>query len=103
MLTTALYGSSQLRQRFYLVSILEALNLQPTFPTPTHFIRIPSGYESAHYVALNTLNLFNHQTIRYAVPPKSNEALPSAITVREAIEDLPAITAHLDGSMPGGA
>ncbi len=103
ILNTAYYGVPQLRQRFYLIAALEALDIQPTFPTPTHFIRMPSGYESAHHVALNTLDLFNHQTSRYIDPPKPNEALPAAVTVREAIEDLPPIIKHLNGGMPRGA
>ncbi len=102
ILNTAHYGIPQLRQRFYLIAILEALDLSPTFPRPTHFIRLPPGYESAHFVALSTLDLFNHHTTRYVHPPQLDEALPAAITVRDAIEDLPPITAHLEGFVQRG-
>ena len=103
ILNTAHYGIPQLRQRFYLIAILDALDIQLSFPEPTHYIRIPSGYESAHSVALSTLSLFNHNTIRYVHPPLPLEKLSTAVTVRDALADLPPISAHLEGNMRRGA
>lgn len=100
ILNTVYYGIPQLRQRFYLLAILDALDIDPCFPDPTHFIRVPSGYESAHAVARNTLDLFH--TVRYVEPIYPPETLPSAVTVREALEDFPPITVHLQGEMPRG-
>lgn len=99
-LNTAHYGIPQLRQRFYLIAILDILHLQPSFPEPTHFIRIPPGYELTRSVALRALSLFSHG---YVHPPLPDETLPAAITVRNALADLPPITAHLEGNMPRGA
>jgi DNA (cytosine-5)-methyltransferase 1 len=102
ILNTAHYGVPQLRQRFYLLAILDVLDVKLCFPEPTHDIQVPSGYESAHFVALSTIerNLFN--TVRYIDPPLPVNAQFSAVTVRDALADLPPITAHLEGNMPRG-
>lgn len=103
ILNTAYYGIPQLRQRFYLIAVLDALQVEPFFPEPTHFIRVPSGYESAHFFALTTIggNLFN--TVRYVEPPLPRDTMPAAVTVHAALADLPPIRSHLEGKMPGGA
>ena len=44
ILNTAHYGIPQLRQRFYLIAILDSLHTNPSFPKPTNFIRVPLGY-----------------------------------------------------------
>src|SRR6266496_1082491 len=102
ILNTAHYGIPQLRQRFYLIAILDILAIEPCFPEPTHYIRMPSGYESAHSVALNTIERGLFHTFRYIDPPLPEDTLPTAFTVRDALADLPPITAHLDGKMSTG-
>lgn len=102
ILNTAYYGIPQLRQRFYLVAILDTLHVEPCFPELTHFIRLPSGYDSVHNVALNTVERVPFHTVRYIEPPQAADNLPPAVTVREALADLPTITAHLQGRMPRG-
>ena len=102
ILNTAHYGIPQLRQRFYLVAILDALHIEPCFPEPTHFIRVPSGYESAHSVALTTIEQTLFHTFRYVNPPQAADSMPAAVTVRDALADLPPIKAHLEGKMPRG-
>lgn len=102
ILNTAHYGIPQLRQRFYLIAILTELHIEPSFPKPTHDIRIPSGYESARNVALNAMQQNLFQTVRYIDPPRAVGNLPTAISTREALADLPTITVHLTGLMPRG-
>lgn len=102
ILNTAHYGVPQLRQRFYLMAILDALRIEPCFPEPTYYIRLPSGYESAHFVALNTIERDLFHTDRYVDPPQPADILPAAVTVREALADLPPITAHLQGQLARG-
>ena len=102
ILNTAHYGIPQLSQRFYLMAILADLHVEPCFPQPTHNIRIPSGYESARNVALNALGQDLFHTARYIDPPRIVGSLPTAISTREALADLPPITAHLEGHMPRG-
>ncbi len=102
VLNTAFYGVPQLRQRFYMVALLDDLNITPCFPDPTHFIELSVGYEHAHASARSTiadttqqLNLFGEVATRYIEPPRPSKNLPSAITAREALSDLPPITYHL--------
>jgi len=102
ILNTAHYGIPQLRQRFYLIAVLDVLAIEPCFPEPTHFIRVPSGYVSANSVAMNTIEQGLFHTFRYIDPPQIKNSLPTAYTVRDALADLPPITAHLDGKMPRG-
>jgi len=102
ILNTAHYGVPQLRQRFYLIAILDALKINPSFPAPTHFIHVPSGYESAHAVALITLERKSFDAVRYVAPPQPAETLPVAVTVRDALADLPPIRGHLTGEMRRG-
>jgi len=102
ILNAAHYGVPQLRQRLYLIAILDALDLEPCFPEPTDYIRVPSGYESAHFVALSTIERDLFHTVRYTDPPQPENTLPTTVTVREALADLPPITAHLQGQMQRG-
>src|SRR6266487_1301016 len=88
ILNTAHYGVPQLRQRFYFIAILDALQIEPSFPEPTYYIRIPSGYESAHSVALGTIERDLFHTVRYVDPPQPENTLLSAVTVHEALADL---------------
>lgn len=102
ILNTVHYGVPQLRQRFYLIAILEALQIEPDFPAPTHFLeRMPSGYESAHSVAMSTFqpDLF---ISRYVDPPQPSGVLKRSVTVREALADLPPLRSHFKSQMRGG-
>jgi len=102
ILNTAHYGVPQLRQRFYLIAILDVLDINPCFPEPTHYIQVPSGYESARSVATSAIgqDLFN--IVRYLEPPVPVDTHQRAVTVHEALADFPPITAHLKGNMPRG-
>jgi DNA (cytosine-5)-methyltransferase 1 len=102
ILNTAHYGIPQLRQRFYLIAILNELHIEPCFPKPTHDIQIPSGYESARNVALNAIEQDLFHTVRYIDPPHIVDTLPPSISTHEALADLPPITEHLEGRMPRG-
>jgi len=100
ILNAAYYGVPQLRQRFYLLALLDTLDIDPSFPEPTHFIQLPSGYESARSVALKaTPGLFSH----YVNSPVPCKAQAPAITAGEALEDLPPITAHLHEQVRRGS
>jgi DNA (cytosine-5)-methyltransferase 1 len=102
IINTAHYGVPQLRQRFYLIAILGTLKMEPSFPEPTYYIQVPSGYESAHSVAMGAIERDLFHTIRYVDPPLPENTLLPAVTVHEALADLPPITAHLQGQMPRG-
>lgn len=103
ILNASHYGVPQMRQRFFLLAILETLETVPSFPEPTHYMKLPPGYEGARQVALKSINLFNLHQVRYVEPVEPSESLPNAVTAEEAIHDLPPITSHLDGTMKRGA
>ncbi len=105
ILNSAHYGVPQLRHRFYLIAILDSLDVAPSFPTPTHFIELPSGYVNIHNFALGAnrnrrnrtpgttqLELLQQHPLRYIAPPDANCKLPPAITAHQALSDLPEIT-----------
>lgn len=104
ILNSAHYGVPQMRQRFYLIGLLEHLGVAPVFPKPTHHIELPKGYGNAQQVALSatSITLFNLSEVMYVPPPQATPDLPPAITAREALEDLPPITSHLRGEMKKG-
>lgn len=102
ILNTAYYGVPQLRQRFYLIAILADLHVEPCFPEPTYYIKVPSGYGSARNVALNAIKRDLFHTVRYIDPPQAEDTLPAAISTRKALADLPPITSHINGRMSRG-
>ena len=106
LLNSVYYGVPQLRERFFLIGISKELKIIPTFPEPTRWYELPSGYEGARRVALKTLYSGNQLSLfssDYLFPPPSpSPDLPRWVSSREAMEDLPLITQHLDGDMPRG-
>ena len=105
LLNAANYGIPQMRRRFYLLAFIEELRCAPSFPQPTHRIEaLPSGYREFEKFA---------ESLRtdggpFSGPSIAREAegmqerLPEAVTVKEAIGDLPWLEEHLAGTMPGG-
>ena len=88
LLNAANYGVPQLRERLFLVALHQSLGEDPAFPVPTHRALIPSGYEGSRRFALKNVDL---AASHYLVPPPAAGELPRAITVREALGDLPPI------------
>lgn len=103
ILNASHYGVPQMRQRFFLMAVLECLNIEPAFPKPTHFIDLPQGYLGSRQVALKSIDLYSISSTRYLDPPLPTPDLPPAITAEEALSDLPPITSHLRGEMKRGA
>jgi DNA (cytosine-5)-methyltransferase 1 len=104
LLNSVFYGVPQMRERMFLLAYAKELNVDVEFPVPTHWIKLPRGYEGTKSVALKTLepNLFRSDSY-YVPPPEAHPGLLPAITAREALEDLPRITAHLEGTLKRGA
>jgi DNA (cytosine-5)-methyltransferase 1 len=105
LLNAAYYGVPQMRERMFLVAYAEELGAAPAFPRPTHWADLPRGYEGSRRVALRSLapDLFASGRVWYVAPPAASPDAPPAITAREAIEDLPPITIHLEGRLRRGA
>jgi DNA (cytosine-5)-methyltransferase 1 len=104
VLNAASYGVPQIRRRVYLIALHEALERLPSFPLPTHDVgRLASGYREFAALAAT----LRDGTTPFCGPAPELSAgpgrsLPAAVTVREAISDLPVVRGHLDGSMRGG-
>lgn len=92
ILNAAHYGVPQLRQRFYLIALLDDFDLDPSFPDPTHYIEQSPGYLNVHLTGVwaAQLELFDSD-FRYINPPMPQSHLLPAVTVREALGDLPPI------------
>jgi DNA (cytosine-5)-methyltransferase 1 len=104
LLNAAHYGVPQTRTRLFLIGYAEELRRRVRFPQPTHWIRLPKGYEGSVQVALKPLKLrLFDQPSHYTEAPEPDEDLPPAVSAEEALGDLPRITAHLEGRMKRGA
>ena len=93
LLNAAFYGVPQTRERMFLVAYHHSVSMSVTFPKPTHWVNLPSGYNGSRQVALKLLSkdsLFE-QSHRYVSPPIAKKTLQPAITAAEAINDLPKI------------
>lgn len=92
LLNAAFYGVPQLRERLFLIAIDSTLGVVPSFPSPTHFIELPKGYEGSRKVALKHVP----QGESHFTPiPKPDAGLPPAVTTEQALADLPFISDHL--------
>lgn len=102
LLNSAFYGVPQMRERMFLIAYAKELNAEVAFPPPSRWVELPKGYEGSRQVALKHLQgtLFNGF---YRKSPEANSTLPPAVTAKEALEDLPRITLHLDGALKRGA
>lgn len=101
LLNAALYGVPQMRERMFLLAWSKRFNTPVTFPSPSHWIELPIGYDGSRSVALKNLRRKNRQHSCgfadhfYIEPPPANASLPAAVTAEEALRDLPPITVHL--------
>ncbi|MCA9547217.1 MAG: DNA cytosine methyltransferase, partial [Myxococcales bacterium] len=99
LLNAAFFGVPQMRDRFILVALDKRLGLIPEFPKPTHYVELPSGYLSSRSVATRLLRSDDSQLALSGVRPWNDERfveppLPSrhqrdAVTIGEALGDLP--------------
>ena len=104
LLNSAFYGVPQMRERMFLLAFSKEVADTISFPKPSHWIELPTGYTGTRGVALKNLkdDLFDGPNY-YVEPPESKKSLPPAISARDAISDLPKITEHLEGLLKRGA
>lgn len=95
LLNAAYYGVPQMRERAFLMAIRKELTTDIRFPEPSHWIKLPPGYEGSRAVAQKLLNKSETgSTDDFWKPaPEANENLPPAVTARQALADLPKIYA----------
>ena len=94
LLNAALYGVPQMRERMFLIAYRKELGAEVSFPSPTHWMQLPPGYEGSRAVALKTLSPLSKDTHSYIEPPAATPDLPTAVTAQEALGDLPPLDAR---------
>jgi len=96
LLNAAFYGVPQMRERMFLVGYRRELECTVTFPKPTYFVDLPSGYEGSRSVALKLMTGEGlvAEAFDYIAPPKAKPGLPPAVTAGQAIGDLPPLHAR---------
>lgn len=100
LLNTVYFGIPQMRERMFLIAVHECINGEIRFPEPTHQIDLPSGYHGSRNVALKHISPDSNPY--YFVPPSVSKDLPQAVTVEQALSDLPLITKHLKNGLKKG-
>lgn len=110
-LNAAHYGVPQLRERLILIAFAKELNVpEPYFPEPTHHTELLPGYRAVRRV-LNLQPAVGDDLLRRRLSPAPHfrpsptpaKHLPQAISAGQALDDLPSITGHLEGSIRRGA
>lgn len=99
LLNAAFYGVPQMRERMILIAIREEIAEDVDFPSPTHWVDLPSGYQGSRAVALKLATGGDLLTPKaggsaYKAAPEPAKTLPPAITTEQAISDLPEILAR---------
>lgn len=98
VLNAVWYGAPQFRERIFFVGMRADLGVAPSAPPTTHRAELPEGYSRPLRSVAPSLSFGGSWDLnvgRLAVPAAPAER--PAVTVREALDDLPALTDHLDG------
>jgi DNA (cytosine-5)-methyltransferase 1 len=105
LLNSVYFGVPQMRERMFLIAIAKEIAKTVEFPNPTHWIELPKGYDGTRHVALQTIkkDLFKAEQYFLDPPLPTKEKCLPAITAKDALEDLPIITDHLEGKLKKGA
>jgi DNA (cytosine-5)-methyltransferase 1 len=103
LLNSVFYGVPQMRERMFLIAYAKELDVDVRFPQPTHWMDLPKGYQGSRSVALKTVGATLFEDSYYVSPPESTKDNHPAVTARQALQDLPQITAHLNGGLKRGA
>ena len=104
LLNSAFYGVPQMRERMFLLAYAEELGQEVRLPTPTNWLELPRGYEGTRAVALKGIegDLIEPASPYFVRTPPASRCLPPAVSARDALEDLPPITLHLEGKLKRG-
>ena len=106
LLNAAFYGVPQMRERMFLMAYRRELATEVSFPSPSHWLVLPPGYEGSRSVALKSLRNLVDEAHSYIAPPAATPDLPPAVTAEEALADLAPINARellAEGKMSRGA
>ena len=92
VLNAVWYGVPQYRERLFFIGIREDLGQRPHMPVATHRASLPAGY--LRPTLQMTLPLIPHHELAVDV----DSASEPAVTVAQALDDLPRITEHLSAN-----
>lgn len=94
LLNSSFYGVPQMRERMFLIALHKCLDEDVTFPSPTHWTELPSGYEGTRLVALKNLSAGKANSGFFQPAPAASAKLPRSVTAKDALGDLPLIDAR---------
>lgn len=86
LLNAAWYGVPQIRERMILIGFHRATGIKPRFPTPTHYVDLPTGYIGSKNAARRVLKKEGSVYHRWITDPERS-AIP-ATSASEALADL---------------
>jgi DNA (cytosine-5)-methyltransferase 1 len=92
LLNAAYFGVPQVRERLFIVAFANELGEEPKFPSPTHYLELPKGYEGSRRVALKHVD---ERSRYFRSIPTPSSTLRAAVSVKEALDDLPRIREHV--------
>ncbi|MBR1169697.1 DNA cytosine methyltransferase [Bradyrhizobium liaoningense] len=101
LINAAHHGVPQMRDRVYMIAYRKELDAAIRFPHATHNCILPPGYAGTRAVSLKLINAA--EVNAFIKPDTGHKGLPHAVTAREALGDLPAVTDHLEGKLKRGA
>jgi DNA (cytosine-5)-methyltransferase 1 len=90
LLNAVHYGVPQFRDRLVLIALHKSVGSEPVFPAPTHSHILPVGYDSSRRVALRIVSEAQRdgEALHWR-PTPGRLGLAAAVTVDDAIRDLP--------------
>jgi DNA (cytosine-5)-methyltransferase 1 len=94
LLNAVWYGVPQLRERLFFIGIRKDLDVQPVAPPTTFSAVLPEGYSQPLRTVQMSLPFGGDRDLGQLPVQAAPEESP-AVTVREALDDLPALTDHL--------
>lgn len=96
VLNSVWYGVPQFRERLFFVGLRADLEVEPVMPPATHATPLPQGYQQPKAQLMLPLPLMQH----HELPVEVKKAAIPAVTVADALDDLPLLTGHLSDESP---